>query len=231
LTREGEIFLLEARQILDHVDKARRAVNQTAAGELGRLRVAGVPHAFTEMLPSIIPRFRREKPNILLDLRHGATQESLDAVLAGSLDVAFVRQEEPMEGLEVLPLTSGVFEVVVPAGHRFASAGLVNIADLVAEPFVMPSRNKSPCYYRQTLSILMAAGIAPRTVLEADSMQAQLGYVACGMGVALVPTSGHWIHTRNVSWVPLSIEFGASARVPRPKRWSPMAPSQTNSMP
>jgi DNA-binding transcriptional LysR family regulator len=49
----------------------------------------------------------------------------------------------------------------------------------------------------------MAAGMAPRTVLEADSMQAQLGYVACGMGVALVPTSGYWIHTRKVSWVPL----------------------------
>ncbi len=66
LTREGEISLLEARQILDHVDKARRAVNQTAAGELGRLRVTGVPHAFTEMLPSMIPRFRREKPNVSL---------------------------------------------------------------------------------------------------------------------------------------------------------------------
>lgn len=203
LTREGEVFLLEARQICDQVSRARRAVNQTAAGDLGRLRVAGVPYAFMQELPMVIPRFRRENPNIVLDLREAGTQESLDSLLAGTLDVAFVRQGDPVEGLEILTLRAGRFEAVVPVGHRLAGVGSIEIVDLAFEPFVVTSRHVSPYYYDQTLSALAAAGITPRTVIEATSIQAQIGYVACGMGVALVPISGMSMHSKYVAWVSL----------------------------
>lgn len=203
LTPEGDIFLLEARQILDQVNRARRAVNQSASGELGRLRVIGVAHAFSEMLPRVVSRFRREHPNVVLDIQQGATQEGLDAVLSGTADAAFVRQGESMAGLQVMPLTFGQFEAVVPIDHRLASAARVGIKDLVNESFVMPARAVSPYYYHQTLSILTNAGIAPRTVLEVNSMQAQLGCVACGMGVALVQASGKDFRMTNVSWIPL----------------------------
>jgi DNA-binding transcriptional LysR family regulator len=203
LTPEGEVFLLEARQICSQVSRARRAVNQAAAGELGTLRVAAVPHAFAEMLPTIIPRFRRENPNILIDLREASTQEGLDSLLAGKMDVAFVREGDPVDGLEVLPVRTCRFEAAVPVGHRLAGACAIEMLDLAFEPFVMTSRHISPYYYDQTLSALATAGITPRTVIEATSIQAQLGYVACGMGVSLVPASGTSIHSKYVARVPL----------------------------
>lgn len=104
--------------------------------------------------------------------------------------------EEPVDGVEVLPLTSARFEAVVPADHRIARSGRTRVADLALEAFVMPSRTVSPYYYHQTLSILNAAGVAPRTVCEAHSIQAQLGYVACGMGVALVQSSGKSVQAK-----------------------------------
>jgi DNA-binding transcriptional LysR family regulator len=215
LTREGEVFLLEARQICDQVSRARRAVNQSAAGDIGRLRVAGVPYAFAHELPMVIPRFRREKPNILLDLRELGTQESLDALLSGTLDAAFVREGDPVDGLEILPVRSARFEAVVPIDHRLSGVGPIEITDLSAEPFVVTSRHISPYYYDQTLSILATAGITPRTVIEASSIRAQLGYVACGMGVALVPESTVSMRTNYVEWVPLkqriiSVEVAAA---------------------
>jgi DNA-binding transcriptional LysR family regulator len=203
LTPEGEVFLLEARQICAQVCRARRAVNQAAAGELGRLRVAGTPYAFTEALPLVIPRFRRENPNILLDLRETGTRESLDSLRAGTLDVAFVRQGDPVDGLEVLPVRTGRFEAVVPLGHRLAGAGPIGIADLASEPFVVTARDISPYYYDQTLSALAAARVTPHTVIEATSIQAALSYVACGMGVSLAPDSGKSMHSKRVEWIPL----------------------------
>lgn len=203
LTREGEVFLLEARQVCDQVSRARRAVNQAASGELGRLRVAGVPYAFMEVLPTVVPKFRQQNPNIVVDLREASTQESLDSLLAGTMDVAYVRQGDPVEGLELEPVRTGTLDLVVPQGHRLARVGSVDIADLACEPFVATSRHISPYYYDQTLSALAAAGITPRTVVEATSIQAQLGYVACGMGVSLVPTSFKSIDTKHVAWVRL----------------------------
>ncbi|TXN30566.1 LysR family transcriptional regulator [Lacisediminihabitans profunda] len=204
LTREGEVFLLEARQITDQVSRARRAVNQTAAGDLGRLRVAGVPYAFLEELPMVVPRFRRENPNIVLDLRESGTQESIDSLLAGTLDIAFVRAGDPVEGLEILPMRTGRFEAIVPVGHRLVGVGPIDIADLAFEPFVVTSRDISPYYYDQSLSALANAGVTPRTVIEATSIQAQIGYVACGMGVSLVPTSGMSRRSKYVEWIALS---------------------------
>lgn len=203
LTREGEVFLLEARQICDQVSRARRAVNQAASGELGRLRIAGVPYAFMEVLPTVVPKFRRQNPNIVVDLREASTQESLDSLLAGTVDVAYVRQGDPVEGLEVEPVRTGTLEVVVPQGHRLAGVGSIDIIDLANEPFVATSRHISPYYYDQTLSALAAAGITPRMVVEATSIQAQLGYVACGMGVSLVPNSFKSSDSKYVEWVGL----------------------------
>ena len=203
LTREGEIFLLEARVICDQVSRARRAVNQTVSGELGRLRIAGVPYAFGLELPMVIPRFRREHPNIIVDLRESSSQDSVDALLSGTLDVAFVRQGDPVEGLEIVPVRTGTFEAVVPRGHRLAKKKSIRISDLSFEPFVVTSRNISPYYYDQTLSALAAGGVTPRTVIEATSIPAQIGYVACGMGVSLVPTSAMSVRSSHVEWVPL----------------------------
>lgn len=203
LTREGEVFLMEARQICDQVSRARRAVNQAAAGELGRLRVAGVPLAFLDALPIVVPKFRQDNPNIVLDLREASTHESIDALLTGALDVAFVRVGDPVSGLEILPVRTGRFEVAVPTDHRLATATSIDLMELAHEPFVMTARNISPYYYDQTLSALAGAGITPRTVIEASSIQAQLGYVACGMGVSLVPESGTAVHSDRVVLVPL----------------------------
>jgi DNA-binding transcriptional LysR family regulator len=203
LTREGEVFLLEARQICDQVSRARLAVNQAACGELGRLRVAGVPYAFIEVLPTVVPTFRQQNPNIVVDLREAGTQESLDSLLAGTVDVAYVRQGDPVEGLEVEPIRTGTLEAVVPLGHRLAGVGSIEVTDLGGEPFVATSRHISPYYYDQTLSALAIAGITPRMVVEATSIQAQLGYVACGMGVSLVPTSFKSSDSKYVEWVRL----------------------------
>jgi DNA-binding transcriptional LysR family regulator len=71
----------------------------------------------------------------------------------------------------------------------------------------MTSRHISPYYYDQTLSALATAGITPHTVIEATSIQAQLGYVACGMGVSLAPTSGASSSSKYVAWVPLKQEI------------------------
>lgn len=203
LTREGEVFLLEARQICEQVSRARHAVNQAAAGELGRLRVAGVPYAFMEELPRVIPRFRRENPNIVLDLREAGTQESMDSILAGTLDIGFVREGDPVDGLEVLPVRTSRFEVVVPLGHHLAGHDAIELTQLAAEPFVVTSRNISPYYYDHTITALATVGITPRTVIEASSIQAQIGFVACGMGVSLIPTSAMAMHYQHVEWVPL----------------------------
>jgi DNA-binding transcriptional LysR family regulator len=93
---------------------------------------------------------------------------------------------------------------VVPVGHRLAGSETIDIRDLAFEPFVVTSRRISPYYYDQTLAALAAAGITPRTVIEASSIHAQIGYVACGMGVSLVPSPARAMHSNFVERVPLA---------------------------
>jgi DNA-binding transcriptional LysR family regulator len=203
LTPEGEVFLMEVREIIDQVSRASHAVNQVAHGELGRLRVTGISSAFPTVLAEIVPGFRAEHPNIVLDLREYGTQQGIDALHAGSVDVAFVRLGSPVDGLEIEEIQTSYFEAVVPFDHGLAGKSSVDLAELAAEPAIVTARHISPYYYDSTIAAFANAGVSPRTVVEATSIAGQLNYVACGMGVSLVPATFKATSPPRVRWIPL----------------------------
>jgi hypothetical protein len=65
LTPEGEVFLMEVREIIEQVSPASHAVNQVAHGALGRVRVTGISSAFPTVLADIVPGFRAERPHLM----------------------------------------------------------------------------------------------------------------------------------------------------------------------
>jgi DNA-binding transcriptional LysR family regulator len=51
---------------------------------------------------------------------------------------------------------------------------------------------------------LHSAGVTARTAFEGSTIQSQVGFVACGLGVTLAPTSARMLRTSGVVWVPLA---------------------------
>jgi len=198
LTKEGEIFLGEAYLLLEQHERALRAVYQASSGQLGRIEVAGVSSAFDEILPAIIPRFRQSHPDVVLSLQEMDTADAVAALGRGSLDVAFVRVERGDDQTLVRPLRRANFGVAVPATHTLAGMDEVSLNELAGEPFVMPRRSVASAYFDQMLEACRLAGFNPHIAHQSKTIQSQIGFVACGLGVALVPKTKQLLQLENV---------------------------------
>jgi DNA-binding transcriptional LysR family regulator len=210
LTKEGEVFLGEAVVLLEQYERAVQAVHQASSGLLGRIVVAGVASAFDEILPTVIPRFRAGHPDVVLSLREADTAEALAALARGSLDVAFVRLERGDDEIAVRPLRREKFAVAVPARHPLAGQAEVGLGDLATEAFVMPLRSVASSYFDQLLDACRRAGFNPRIAHQSNSIQSQVGFVACGLGVALVPRTEHLLQRSNVVFLPLKEDIAVT---------------------
>lgn len=186
LTPAGNAALSLARQTLAQADRFREAVREGATGERGRLRVGFVGSATFELLPRIIPEFRRRYPLVELVLQEAASATIADRLIADELDIGLVR----LPLLDAVAIDTTVIDrdelhAVLPENSPFAKAGTVELADLAKEPFVLQSRIS--VLHSITLSACQKEGFVPIVAQEAEQLSAILSLVRSGLGVALVP--------------------------------------------
>ena len=77
LTEAGEVFLNHARQIIEDVESARRAVTQLSNLPSGVLRVTAEPDLALTVLSPILPDFLAAYPGLRVQLHTSATMEDL----------------------------------------------------------------------------------------------------------------------------------------------------------
>lgn len=186
LTPAGRAALDIARAALAQADRLREAVREGIAGERGRLRVGFVGSAIFELLPRIIPAYRRRFPHVELILAEANSLEIARRLCSGELDVGLVRLPLlEIAAVDVQVIDQDELYAAVHIGSRFARADNVPLSALAQEPFILHSR----------LSVLHAialmachdAGFVPQVAQEAEQINAVLSLVHSGLGVALVP--------------------------------------------
>jgi len=85
LTEAGEVYLHHARQIIEDMDMARRAVSELSNTPSGVLRVTMEADLAQTLLNPILPEFLSAYPNLRLQLHTSATMEDL---VGRGIDVA-----------------------------------------------------------------------------------------------------------------------------------------------
>jgi DNA-binding transcriptional LysR family regulator len=187
LTAVGEELLTEARQILDAVERLHVHASETASGHRGRLTLGTFTgQDLVHDLPSALRAFRLSRPHVdlrLISSQRGSTGYAED-LIRGRLDVAFFALTPPPE-LDVVDLLEVPYVALVADSHPFANAPTVSLARLASEPWI-----DSPPGYGGRIGIehaLAERGLRRQVVAEIADVPAIPGYVATGMGVAVVP--------------------------------------------
>lgn len=190
LTDAGRALLPEARGLLAASDRAVELVQRVGRGEVGRLAVGFIPSASAGALPPILRAYRQARPDVALELR----ERSPDALVAGlhdrSLDVAFFYRPLDDDVLDQRLVAREPLVAALPAGHPLAHRHAVAVAELAAEPFVLPARHELPGLHAHIVELCRDHGFDPR-VAQSDVwlVQTIVGLVGAGVGVALVPAS------------------------------------------
>jgi DNA-binding transcriptional LysR family regulator len=187
LTEAGRLLAQRAHHLL-HDAAATFALSQRAArGEAGLLRIGFGIASILGLLPAVLLRFRRDFPDVELQLRDMSTPEQIGALVEGTIDVGFVRLPVSDNRLLMRPV---IHERLVAAlGPRSPWTPRLGLRSVATEPFIIIARARSASFYDHALSICAASGFAPRVVQEANELFTVLSLVGAGLGVSLVPRS------------------------------------------
>jgi len=189
---DAALLLCEhAARVLASLQQAEEALAALRAGRAGRVRVGAFPTAGSSLVPQALAAFQRHLPEVALDLMVVEPDEAITNLHAGTIDVAVVVEtfapgHAPSDGLRRRHLLTDPFRMVLPRGHRLAARRMVDLKALANERWI--GVNSCPGYCQQVVSeVCLRAGFSPSYGLEADEYPTAQGFVAAGLGVALVP--------------------------------------------
>jgi len=187
LTAAGEELLERARHTLKKIDADLTAVRRAGRGEAGTLTVGFVGSAMLTALPKLLGRYRRQFPQVDLQLRELYTAGLIDALVNGTVDVGFMRDAGPIDGLHIETLMAEPFVVVLPRKHPLAKEKSVPVKSLQHEPFVLFARSYGSVAWKKTMDVCEAHGFTPRVVQEAPQWLTIMTLVGAGLGVTIAP--------------------------------------------
>ncbi len=188
LTEPGKIFFKEAQQILERVEKAVSAVQKAERGELGSLTIGYTGPALYTLLPEIIKAFRDRYPQVELVLKEICTNEQVEALNSGEIEVGFLHP--PIEGdFESISIMTEKMILALPEDHPLTTFTQVPISKLSDQSFILFPQQEGPYLYSRILSICQQAGFSPKVVQEVTPQPTMIGLVAAGIGVSFVSSS------------------------------------------
>ncbi|WP_290062176.1 LysR family transcriptional regulator [Amycolatopsis solani] len=187
LTEAGRVAAAEARELLDRLDRARGVITATGRGDTGRLRIAYTRSAPGPLAGDLVAAFRARYPEVSLALETGWTSFNLNRLLAGEIDLGFVRPPVDVPGIEVAVVGSEEVLLALPSGHALARRrGRLRRAWIAAEPVVFWPRENGPGQY-DAISAQVWPGGVPPIVREEPEDEQLMRAVAEGAGIAAVP--------------------------------------------
>ncbi len=205
LTDAGQALLVRAREMLAASHALPGELQRVARGEVGLLRIGfSSTLPLTKVLRDVVADHRRTHPDVALNLREMHSQRQFHGLLRGELDVGLVRyNEDAPEGIRTRLLRRDPLRLVVPATHRFARRKSVAIAECRDEAFIGFPGDAGTGTGPLLKRLCAQAGFDPRIAQEAREATTQIGLVAAGLGLAVLPGPLEAVRIEGVHYVAL----------------------------
>jgi DNA-binding transcriptional LysR family regulator len=126
-----------------------------------------------------------------LDLSIAETDDALAQLRSARIDLAVIAEHSPVSddadlGLSYVQLLDDPYRLVLPRSHPAAAKRSIALDELADESWIATASARCNCL--QTVTTACArAGFTPRFAIEADEFATTIGFVAAGLGVAMVP--------------------------------------------
>lgn len=223
LTPQGQVFLAEARRTLEAAQRAIDVTRRSVRGEVGTLAIGYFVWGTAGFFPRIIREFRRLRPGIRLSLMEMHAMQQIQALEAGTIDVALTRPlQPPLDKIfrsELLLRDPAV--VAMRPDHRLAHKG-VRVRDLAEERLVLAERRSNTEFFDNIVAVCAAEGFSPQIVNTSATWSGVLTLVEAGEGIALVPSGVRTLRMRGLVFRPFDAALALGlAAVWDPRRAGP----------
>src|SRR5215469_15998014 len=189
-TAAGRLLADHAAGLLDGLAETEAALDALKAGELGILRLASFATAGAELIPPALATVKATLPHLEISVRVAEREDALAMLRQGRLDAAVVEAHTfplPDDDLLSVRLLSDPFRIALPHGHPRAKRRIIKLRELASDPWV-DVRIEVGCCRAATDTAFRHAGFTPHRAVQADDYWPAQGFVAAGLGNALIPS-------------------------------------------
>ncbi len=189
LTPAGAAFLPAARQCLEAAERAAAEV-AAAVGEVrGRLAVGLISTVAAIDIADALREFRGRYPHVRISARVRPSEELIEHVEQGTVDVAFLGLPTTSRprGVAARELARDRLVAVVAPEHPLAGEAVVDLHRLSSEVFVdLPAGTAGRAQSDQAFS---AAGLSRDVAFEVTTGYLIARLVEQGLGIAMLPSA------------------------------------------
>ncbi|MFE9724703.1 LysR family transcriptional regulator [Streptomyces sp. NPDC005794] len=193
LNPAGRALYRHAVDVLDRLARAEQELTVLHTGHGGLLRVGAFSTANVSLMPAALRKFRKARPDVEVIAVEGRSAMLTTRLADGALDLAVVSDYPSglpsADGVTTTPLCEDELLVALPRDHRLARADVIDLCELRDEAWLQDAYGDRPTMLADACA---RAGFAPRKVVRIGEWTGKFGYVAAGLGVALIPSLAAW---------------------------------------
>lgn len=191
LTNAGQQLLIDANRILDDAEGARARVQSAGRGEVGHLSIAiPVMRHPARAVARIFDRYRRETPNVSLEINQVLSEKQLRLLRENRIDVGISLFRDVADtDLKGERIYSERIFLAYPANWVWLNGVPQSLSDLNEVEFIWISRNSAPAWHDELIHCFFKAGFVPKPRITSADASSMLTLVAAGLGCTVVPES------------------------------------------
>jgi len=185
LSVAGLRLLRLAEQVLPQVEALAAEFSALRDGAAGRLHIAIECHACFEWLFPVLEHFRKDWPDVDVDIRPGLAFDALPALMKEDVDLVVSSDPEDLPGVEFVELFDYQAVFVAARQHPLAQKDYIDAADFRGQTLITyPVERSRLDVFSQ---LLIPAKIEPAMVRQAELTAVILLLVASNRGVSVLP--------------------------------------------
>ena len=184
LTEAGSLLAARAREALAALHAGEEELGALAGLEAGTIHIGASTTPGVYLLPDTLGCFRRDHPGVDVEVEIASTDEIVDRLLAGRVQLALVGETEVDDRIELTPFLEDEIVGIARPGSLEIKGGRVKPRALAEQTLLVREAGSST---RQTAERSLAErGVRTARVWELDSSEAIKRAAREGLGVAFL---------------------------------------------
>lgn len=160
LTHAGEAFVVEARQILNHVERATEVAREAELATQTLRAAIGDPSL--DSMPRVLDRVETGHPLLTIHRVEAGVPDQYRMLCDGTLDIGVGRSSQAPQEVASEVFRLDPLGVLVPQDHPLARETVVPVRDLRDQPLLFAEASRAPEFNELVTELCRAAGFTPR---------------------------------------------------------------------
>lgn len=194
LTPAGETLAAHAQLLMQQVERLKSEMQQYNNGIKGYIRIFANTTAVTEFMPDVLGTFLASHPQVNVTLEERLNHDIVRCIQEGSADVGIVAGPLGKHDLEIVNFSTDRLVLATSPDHPLASTGRISFAETL--PYDHIGLHEGSTLQHFLKHVAAETGQHLKLRIQVRSFEAICRMVGANVGIAILPHSAAWRHSR-----------------------------------